>query len=544
MTIMKNVLAGAIAAALFGTVASAQVRQVPQNGLMDANPQVGSGGSNRPVPGFVPVNGNDIMTGNVTGLGYFHAPVGTVNQYQFQGRLGSASLSSFVRQSGGNPANGGTYLGYAQPFYLPSATVSTGAAGYNPIPIGGGGNSALVPRTAYSPLISGAEIRTLTGASSGAGGTNSYGLIDRVAEAPVVPGSPGALTSSSLFVLRTTELPTTRPDVGMPTTAPASMPFAAPENGTGEGGVNATPPSPEMIQGAIQGDVEARVTGKYGDLKSPMVSDNYLKLAEEIKKVEGFPAPLTASTQPGTTTAPAGLALTIDPLTGLPRKMATQPPLNGRGGLTLEPGTGAAAQGAATQAAVSASAKRLVELSDRELQAGGKVKPVRIAPAPPMLAPGTTGPMVMSYDLQMQRGEKNLAEGRYMDAAEAYQNALSLKPSDPLALIGRAHAELAGGIYAGAEFDLKFVFTRKPELVGLKYEANSFVPTSRQEYLLDDLQKATGKKEMANMASFLYCYVCYETGRTELLKTELEKWGARAGHDDWAEVAARAWGGK
>ena len=88
------------------------------------------------------------------------------------------------------------------------------------------------------------------------------------------------------------------------------------------------------------------------------------------------------------------------------------------------------------------------------------------------------------------------------------------------------------------------MFTRDPKLVGLKYQANSFVPAARQEYVLDDLQKATGKKEMANMASFLYCYVCYETERQDLLDAELKKWAARAGHDEWQVVAARAWGTK
>jgi hypothetical protein len=527
MNMMRHVLAGSVIAAWMGTVALAQVRQVQMGGAMDANPQVGSGGSNRPVPGFVPVNGNDIMTGNVSGLGYFHGRVGTVNQYQFQGNLGSASLQSFARQSAGSPANGGTYLGIAQPYYLPSATVSTGAAGYNPIPTGSGFDSSLIPRTAYSPLISGAEIRTLSGASV-------YGVFNREATAAVVPGSPGAVTSSSLFLLRTTELPTTRPDIGAQ--VPASMPAGGlPENGIGATGSGQAPPNPGMIPGAVSAGV--RVGGQTPDLKNAMVSDNYLKLAAEIKTIQGVQPP---TTEPGggKTAVAMGGAADIDPLTGLPRQTRPLPPLNGRGGLSLGGSATTPARGGASSASPSPSAQRLTELSDNELKAGGKIKPVRIAPAQ------ATGAGVSGYDLLMVQAEKKLADGKFLDAAESFQNALALKPDDPLAVIGRAHAELGAGIYAGSEFDLKFVFTRKPELVGLKYQENSFVPALRQEFLLKDLKDATTKKEMANMASFLYCYICYETGRQDLLAAELKDWGARAGHDEWQSVAARAWGAK
>ena len=119
-------VAGVMVMAVVSASGFAQV-QVQQNNPLDANPQVGSGGSNAPVPGYVPVNGNDIVTGNVSGLKYFHAPtatvrgpggvlipsqsssVGTFSPYQFQGSQGSAAFNSFARQSaGGSQANIGT----------------------------------------------------------------------------------------------------------------------------------------------------------------------------------------------------------------------------------------------------------------------------------------------------------------------------------------------------------------------------------------------------------------------------------------------------
>src|SRR3954468_19427079 len=65
------VLAGAILVAVSGSVALAQVRQIQTGNPMDANPAVGTGGSNRPIQGYVPINGNEVISGNVAGLKYF-----------------------------------------------------------------------------------------------------------------------------------------------------------------------------------------------------------------------------------------------------------------------------------------------------------------------------------------------------------------------------------------------------------------------------------------------------------------------------------------
>src|SRR5215510_11916076 len=73
----KNYATMAILTAVLSTTAAwGQVRQVQMNNPLDANPQVGAGGANRPVPGYVPVNGNEVMTGNVGGLGAWHGQVG------------------------------------------------------------------------------------------------------------------------------------------------------------------------------------------------------------------------------------------------------------------------------------------------------------------------------------------------------------------------------------------------------------------------------------------------------------------------------------
>jgi len=82
--------------------------------------------------------------------------------------------------------------------------------------------------------------------------------------------------------------------------------------------------------------------------------------------------------------------------------------------------------------------------------------------------------------MMMLRAGKNLKEAKFLDAADSYSGAFVDEAADPLALVGRAHAEIGAGVYTAADYDLKFVFTRKPELVAVKYDADSFIPVIRR----------------------------------------------------------------
>jgi tetratricopeptide (TPR) repeat protein len=568
MTMLRKFLTGSVLLAVATSVSLAQVRQLQLTSPMDANPQVGAGGTNRPVPGFVPVNGNDIMTGNVSGLAYFHGQSGTLNPYQFGGQgltpaiiningtptviqrsgLGSGSLANFARQSAGAPLNGGTYTGMTVPYYLPSATVSTGQGALYAAPMGSGFDSAIVPRYSYSPAMSAAQVRDIRGTVGG------EAIIRSMTPPAPQPGTPGALLSSPLFVLRSTEIPNEMSGLSavVPATKPAQVlprTQAGGENKAGAGEQSMPEEdkaleneNPNMVQGAVGGGLSQRVRGVSEELKTARVSENYLKLAEELRVAEG--PRLASTTQPkekmpgGVGTSAMAQEMDIDPFTGKPRQFSMLAPTTAPGLNKGATGTQPATQGSRTLAtrAAGVSAQGLTELSDAELRAGSKVKPVRLTPP---LQAGTT---VSAYDLLMSRAEKELQDGKFLNAAETYQEALGRKPEDPLALVGRGNAELAAGIYAGAEFDLKFVFARNPTMVGVMYEPSSFVPANRQAFLLADLQKLMAKKDAANMASFLYCYICYETGRKAQLDTELQNWGAREGHDEWQVVAQRAWG--
>jgi len=96
-------------------------------------------------------------------------------------------------------------------------------------------------------------------------------------------------------------------------------------------------------------------------------------------------------------------------------------------------------------------------------------------------------------------------------------------------------------MYQSAAYDLKFMFTRKPEMVSVRYDVQSFIPPSRQDFLLTDLAGMVSNNESPDTAAFLYCYLCYQTGRTQQLQRTLFDWGRRPSPDPWQAVLNRAW---
>jgi hypothetical protein len=103
--------------------------QLQQN-VLDASPQVGTGGYNRPVqtfqPNYTSGMGNLYITGNVTGGKQFRGYVPYTDPSQFQGSLGSNYLNNFQRSSVDvNQINLGesSGIGVTMPYYSQSSTI-------------------------------------------------------------------------------------------------------------------------------------------------------------------------------------------------------------------------------------------------------------------------------------------------------------------------------------------------------------------------------------------------------------------------------------
>jgi tetratricopeptide (TPR) repeat protein len=187
-----------------------------------------------------------------------------------------------------------------------------------------------------------------------------------------------------------------------------------------------------------------------------------------------------------------------------------------------------------TAAARERGGRTLAAESRDTLQAGRKVSELK------SLAAGPAGPMTPFEEL-MKQGEAQMKAGKYLEAGDAYQLAVASQPNNALAILGRGNAELAAGMYESAATDLQFVFTKKPELISVKYALGDYIPVERQGTLIADLTNLAQGKATGNMSSFLLCYLCYQTGRKQELNAELDRWAARPWKNEWQVVAEKAW---
>ncbi len=197
----STLLVSAAAAALFimGWTSHAQAQyRVDTGRTNDANPRIGSGGYNTGSDVTQrELNGNQIVTGNVTGLNYFHQSVG----YQDPNVLGTATQTGqsdrFLAISG--PVNYGsrtTGASNALPFYSTANITTAPPPNFVTTP----GNGALIP----APTVSNQTNDTRVGMTNSVVGQPTLarpGELDL--PGPVDPsGNTSALTASPLYGIR------------------------------------------------------------------------------------------------------------------------------------------------------------------------------------------------------------------------------------------------------------------------------------------------------------------------------------------------------
>ncbi len=298
--------------------------QVQQHGTaLDANPQAGTGGSNTPVPGYVPINGNDIITGNVAGLKYFHGQTatGTFSPYVFRGQQGSADFNNFARQSA--PPSAGNYS--AQSFYLPSTTVSTGQGSLYSAPTGSGFDSALAPTYSAAPTSNIGNIQSSGPVSQGIA-IRQYGATPTTNDMTTTTGGDPILTSP-LFGVRPQPVPGQALSVSLTPTGSQDTDNSSGANGNGgangnsSGGTNGpasnglyTPPdrgSNLAATGSADGTANGGASAARGKsvldsaTPQPTINDAYRNLLNSLGQNYGEPKVSGATGTTGNQTGPS-----------------------------------------------------------------------------------------------------------------------------------------------------------------------------------------------------------------------------------------------
>lgn len=122
------------------------------------------------------------------------------------------------------------------------------------------------------------------------------------------------------------------------------------------------------------------------------------------------------------------------------------------------------------------------------------------------LRPDLTGSGV--YVHHMEEGSKALLAGRWFDAEERYTAALSVKPGDATAAVGRVHAQIGAGMFLSASINLRHLFKAYPEMIGVRFDASLLPAGQRLERVQNLLRAAVVKDTSAGRdAALLLAYL-------------------------------------
>lgn len=127
------------------------------------------------------------------------------------------------------------------------------------------------------------------------------------------------------------------------------------------------------------------------------------------------------------------------------------------------------------------------------------------------IAPSEDGSL---YAQHMRAGERLLGDGMWFIAEERFVAALTARPGDAMAAIGRAHAQLGAGLYLSAAVNLSELFRAYPELITVTYDRALLPDTERLERIRAQLRSRSVQDDPnARNAGFLLAYLGYQTNR-------------------------------
>ncbi len=552
----------ALAALSIGAGSHSAIAQVQvQNGnALDANNQVGSGGSNNPIPGYVPLNPNAVGYANsatgaynsVPRVNYQVVPVplpGGGTSYARIPQLGQSSFNTSVPPSAmglynvnaissGVPstvmnsalgANGQGYLVQSQSNFAtnPYSPTAVNGQAYLPPPYSPSNTmqnpAGFLPGTGLSANTNPGENGIPANATGGVvGQINPLFGLRQVRVQQAVTGqlpNPFGITPERKSAKENDQYNSSRNGSSTNTQNALNIGTSRITNSQAINGnakiIKPTPPNGKAVNGSIGGQTAPGHIGGGG---------LYQQLLAEL--AGGKPSKITAPGLPGQSAItqtnlspnPHKQTLVIDPITGLPIAPLTAQRLVG---ISNSNGRGSSSN--------SSTNGNMSNSTDMQLHAGWNISALN------SLAGGTPG----NFGQLMRQAEADQKIGRYVSAIENYQSAVQLQPGNPLPLIGQANAELSAGLYQSAAYNLKFVFTRHPELTALRYNLYALLPKSSLNAAHQQLHTMFGQKN--NVAAFLLAYLDFQTGRTVELQSTLNQWAAWKNSGSWPVILKKAW---
>jgi tetratricopeptide (TPR) repeat protein len=580
----RGIVAGSAVLAVAGlAMPVAAQQQAGGNGrALDANTQVGSGGTNA-VQGQVDYRArNDVVTGNVSGGRGFQGSVNYSAPGEFRGNLGSNQLFDYrARSLGSSP--------------LISDNVRNAALSAR----GGGGQSAVSVYRGFSGVTGfadefGGGVVALDGGSRGIFSASSLKVGGDIS--PLLSGSTRPITgdtlgaevredggttvfsASPLLGIRRTELPALSPYQPEAQIDRRAQPEEDPLDVSTQPALDFGLGETSRIEGQRVGQMAGSIVNMPSDvepgdappglvigqqLQSLLISNRAGEtLDQRVQRLESmiFKRTDPAVNRPGSEV----YKQLIEQLREQSAKPAEQQqPMEED---TLDIGLEEVEEEKLTEAEkIAADAmKRAYEVYGTQKEDGEATDGVEPAPAEGEAAETEAVPESIDKLLSqlrtdlprvgslaadaedranklMKQAEAALAAGEYFDAEAMYRQAKINAPQNPLATVGLIHAQMGAGLIRSASANLHKLFEEHPELINVRYEADVLPPKDRLQWVQGELQRMIDAGDHGGQPGLLLAYLGHQTQSRQLIRYGIAVAEANAPRDALLGVLRGVW---
>ncbi len=141
-------------------------------------------------------------------------------------------------------------------------------------------------------------------------------------------------------------------------------------------------------------------------------------------------------------------------------------------------------------------------------------------------------PIIDMYTAHMRGGEELLVQNRYFDAEERFISAMSSRPGDVNAQIGRVHAQIGAGLYLSAALNVRQLLIGSPEISGMKFGGSLLPEQGRLDEVIPVLRAGLSSLSSGSDSGLLLAYLGHQLDRPDDIRDGIE---ALREHGDEAE---------
>lgn len=591
-----SIAAGALLVALAGS-ALGQTALGDGRGL-EKNPQVGSGGYNVQAPSIndqIRMN-NAIITGSAPGGRSFRGSVGYRATTDFRGSVGSDSLYSFRRDAAISGAFGAGVRGtdalryqfaLSTGQYLPSS-IAQGIGSIQRSGTVSTASNAAALRSTSDYVVGQTSRPTIVG-----GRIDDQGY-EWTAKASPLLGLTWVRSPAPVVRIAKHEDPQSKYDLGTRRTEEKTAELASSRRIPGVTGL-------ESAAAGIESVLDRENLNQYGAINTrvqPQSTQTHAQVLDAFKSAfeDGAPATAPSIKPAGGTTKPGEkpfeslspmeqqLELLRRRLRGewdtpekaspgtLPKSEPASLPESPTGTTTTptKPGVTGSLKDFDPRTPSDGTARPTPKLSEQEEKDRREGKPTRsvfddsqrssVSPLTPEMVRGLKSvrdakleslvtPRVVAsgdrradldaYQRHMTSGQDALRSEKFFEAEDRFTRAIAAMPGDPMAMVGRVHAQLGAGLYLSAASNLRGLFAQHPEMIGATY-APTLTPTGdRADRIAIQLREELGNQQTAlsKDAALLLAYLGHIRGNRDLMLEGLSAMATRYDQNSPAESA-------